>query len=148
MSKSIIIAPSAEKTRTSRTKRVYFKRNKDAEMESIKFETMKIENNMGDVVIKAAFETEDLEIIKAFKAKKGFKVLSEAKILDGKETPEKEKEAAGPGSGEAGNGGSDDLDREALLAKYAEVFGSKAPKNIKTETLATKIAEKEAESKE
>lgn len=146
MSKSIIIAPSAEKTRTSRTKRVYFKRNKDAEMESIKFETMKIENNMGDVVIKAAFETEDLEIIKAFKAKKGFKVLSEAKILDGKETPKPNKEEAG--SGEAVKSGSDDLDREALLAKYAEVFGSKAPKNIKTETLATKIAEKEAESKE
>lgn len=36
-------------------------------------------------------------------------------------------------------------ERTALIARYTELFGSAPVKNIKTETLKTKIAEKEAE---
>lgn len=38
-------------------------------------------------------------------------------------------------------------EREALIARYKELFGSAPAKNIKTETLQSKIAEKEAEAK-
>lgn len=38
-------------------------------------------------------------------------------------------------------------ERNALIDRYKELFGSEPAKNIKTETLKTKIAEKEAEEK-
>ena len=38
-------------------------------------------------------------------------------------------------------------ERETLIARYKELFGSDPAKNIKTETLKAKIAEKEAEAK-
>lgn len=41
----------------------------------------------------------------------------------------------------------DEGEREALIARYKELFGNDPAKNIKTETLKTKIAEKEGEEK-
>lgn len=39
----------------------------------------------------------------------------------------------------------DQAEREALIERHQELFGTPAAKNIKTETLKAKIAEKEAE---
>lgn len=135
---SIIVAPSAEKNRTSRTKRVYFKRNEEAELESIKFERREIKNNLGDPVTKAVFETDDKEIIEVFKAKNGYSVLNAEPTNKIDET----NEATNNTSSTKGNDEGEELDREALLVQYEELFGQKPPGNILTATLAGKIAEK------
>lgn len=44
-------------------------------------------------------------------------------------------------------GSEDDTERADLIARYTELFGSAPVKNIKTDTLKTKITEKEAEGK-
>ena len=133
----MIIVANKKGSNPTRGKRVYFKRENSKELESIKFSLKEVEV-LGESVVRTCHETNDKEVISIFKAKKGFSILESQE-----KTP-----LSGDGDVPKEDGGSDEnLDREALLVKYEELFGNKAPGNIKTETLKAKIEEKLSEEK-